>query len=128
MMLRVMIVLWGLLAATAAWPQAYPVKPIRFVIPFPPGGSTDLVGRLMGQQWTQLLGQQVVIDNRGGAGGTIGVENVARSAPDGYSLVLGHIGTFGAGPSLYAKLPYDPVRDFAPIGLFGGVSNLLVVH
>src|SRR4026208_2333009 len=99
---------------TAAWPQAYPAKPIRFVIPFPPGGSTDLIGRLLGQQWTellgqqavianrggaaghagrvrgrqwpQLMGQQVIIDSRGGAGGTIGVENVARSAPDGYTL------------------------------------------
>jgi tripartite-type tricarboxylate transporter receptor subunit TctC len=125
---RILIAAMALMLATAAWPQAYPAKPIRFVIPFPPGGSTDLIGRLLGQQWTQLMGQQVIIDNRGGAGGTIGVENVARSVPDGYTLVLGHIGTFGVGPSLYAKLPYDPVRDFAPIGLFGGVSNLLVVH
>ncbi len=108
--------------------QPYPAKPIRLVIPFPPGGSTDLVGRLIGQQLTEALGQQVIIDNRGGAGGNIGVEYVARSAPDGYTLVLGHIGTFGSGPSLYAKLPYDPIRDFAPIGLFGGVSNLAVVH
>jgi tripartite-type tricarboxylate transporter receptor subunit TctC len=128
MMLRIAFAATALMLATAAWPQAYPAKPIRFVIPFPPGGSTDLVGRLLGQQWTQLMGQQVIIDNRGGAGGTIGVENVARSAPDGYTLVLGHIGTFGVGPSLYSKLPYDPVRDFVPIGLFGGVSNLLVVH
>jgi tripartite-type tricarboxylate transporter receptor subunit TctC len=125
---RILFAAIALTLATAAWPQAYPAKPIRFVIPFPPGGSTDLVGRLLGQQWTQLMGQQVIIDNRGGAGGTIGVENVARSAPDGYTLVLGHIGTFGVGPSLYSKLPYDPVRDFVPIGLFGGVSNLLVVH
>ena len=108
--------------------QAYPAKPIRFVIPFPPGGSTDLLGRIIGQQWAELMGQQVVIDNRGGAGGIVGVENVARSAPDGYTLVLGHIGTFGLNPSLYARLPYDPLRDFAPLGLFGGVSNLLVVH
>ena len=108
--------------------QGYPSKPIRFVIPFPPGGSTDLLGRLIGQQWAEMMGQQVIIDNRGGAGGIIGVENVARSAPDGYTLVLGHIGTFGLNPSLYAKLPYDPFRDFTPIGLFGGVSNLLVVH
>jgi tripartite-type tricarboxylate transporter receptor subunit TctC len=108
--------------------QAYPAKVIRLVIPFPPGGSTDLVGRLIGQQLTEAMGQQVVIDNRGGAGGNIGVEHVARSAPDGYTLVLGHIGTFGSGPSLYAKLPFDPIRDFAPIGLFGGVSNLAVVH
>ena len=108
--------------------QPYPAKPIRFVIPFPPGGSTDLLGRIIGQQWAELMGQQVIIDNRGGAAGIIGVENAARSAPDGYTLVLGHIGTFGVGPSLYSKLPYDPVRDFVPIGLFGGVSNLLVVH
>jgi tripartite-type tricarboxylate transporter receptor subunit TctC len=128
MISRILFAALALMMASAAWPQAYPAKPIRFVIPFPPGGSTDLIGRLLGQQWTQLMGQQVIIDNRGGAGGTIGVENVARSAPDGYTLVLGHIGTFGVGPSLYAKLSYDPVRDFAPIGLFGGVSNLLVVH
>lgn len=108
--------------------QAYPVKPVRLVVPFPPGGSTDLLGRLIGQQLTELMGQQVIIDNRGGAGGTIGVDYAARSAPDGYTLVLGHIGTFGVGPSLYSKLPYDPIRDFTPIGLFGGVSNLVVVH
>jgi tripartite-type tricarboxylate transporter receptor subunit TctC len=112
----------------AAGAQPYPVKPVRLVIPFPPGGSTDLVGRLIGQQLTEGMGQQVIIDNRGGAGGNIGVEHVARAAPDGYTLVLGHIGTFGSGPSLYAKLPFDPIRDFAPIGLFGGVSNLAVVH
>ena len=82
--------------------QAYPAKPIRFVIPFPPGGSTDLLGRIIGQQWAESMGQQVIIDNRGGAGGIIGVENAARSAPDGYTLVLGHIGTFGLNPSLYA--------------------------
>jgi tripartite-type tricarboxylate transporter receptor subunit TctC len=116
------------IAAGAAVAQPYPVKPVRLVIPFPPGGSTDLVGRLIGQQLTEATGQQVIIDNRGGAGGNIGVELVARAAPDGYTLVLGHIGTFGSGPSLYAKLPFDPIRDFAPIGLFGGVSNLAVVH
>jgi tripartite-type tricarboxylate transporter receptor subunit TctC len=116
------------LGMAGAHAQTYPAKPIRFVIPFPPGGSTDLLGRLIGQQLTELTGQQVIIDNRGGAGGTIGVDHAARAAPDGYTLVLGHIGTFGVGPSLYAKLPYDPIRDFAPIGLFGGVSNLVVVH
>jgi len=116
------------LGMTCAVAQGYPSKPIRFVIPFPPGGSTDLLGRIIGAQWAEQMGQQVVIDNRGGAGGTIGVDNAARSAPDGYTLVLGHIGTFGVGRSLYAKLPYDPIRDFVPIGLFGGVSNLLVVH
>jgi len=115
-------------ACGAAVAQPYPAKPVRLVVPFPPGGSTDLVGRIIGQQLAESTGQQFVIDNRGGAGGTIGVEHVARAAPDGYTLVLGHIGTFGSGPSLYSKLPYDPVRDFAPIGLVGGVSNLAVVH
>ena len=125
---RIAVLVTLLAGAVAGWAQAYPAKPIRFVIPFPPGGSTDLLGRIIGQQWAELMGQQVIIDNRGGAAGIIGVENAARSAPDGYTLVLGHIGTFGVGPSLYSKLPYDPVRDFVPIGLFGGVSNLLVVH
>jgi tripartite-type tricarboxylate transporter receptor subunit TctC len=115
-------------ACGAAVAQPYPAKPVRLVVPFPPGGSTDLVGRIIGQQLAESTGQQFVIDNRGGAGGTIGVEHVARAAPDGYTLVLGHIGTFGSGPSLYSKLPYDPIRDFAPIGLVGGVSNLAVVH
>jgi tripartite-type tricarboxylate transporter receptor subunit TctC len=108
--------------------QAYPAKPLRLIIPFPPGGSTDLLGRLIAQQLAESMGQQVIPDNRGGAGGTIGVELAARTAPDGYTIVLGHIGTFGVGPSLYARLPYDPIRDFEPIGLFGGVSNLVVVH
>jgi tripartite-type tricarboxylate transporter receptor subunit TctC len=125
---RIAVLVTLLAGAAAGWAQAYPAKPIRFVIPVPPGGSTDLLGRIIGQQWAELMGQQVIIDNRGGAAGIIGVENAARSAPDGYTLVLGHIGTFGVGPSLYSKLPYDPVRDFVPIGLFGGVSNLLVVH
>ena len=116
------------MACAMAGAQPYPAKPVRLVVPFPPGGSTDLVGRIIGQQLSESMGQQFVIDNRGGAGGNIGVEHVARAAPDGYTLVLGHIGTFGSGPSLYSKLPFDPVRDFAPIGLVGGVSNLAVVH
>ena len=107
---------------------AYPVKPIRLVVPFVPGGSTDLIARIMAQKLEEPLGQQVVVENRAGAAGNIGVEYVAKSAPDGYTLVFGHIGTFGFGPSLYQKLPYDPVRDFAPIVLFASVPNMLVVH
>jgi len=107
---------------------AYPTKPIRLVVPFVPGGSTDLIARIMGQKLDEAFGQQVVVENRSGAGGNIGVEYVAKSAPDGYTLVFGHIGTFGFGPSLYQKLPYDPVRDFAPIILFAMVPNMLVVH
>jgi tripartite-type tricarboxylate transporter receptor subunit TctC len=124
-----------LIAATCAAVSApglaqtgYPTKPIRLVVPFVPGGSTDLIARIMGQKLDEALGQQVVVENRAGAGGNIGVEYVAKSAPDGYTLVFGHIGTFGFGPSLYQKLPYDPVKDFAPITLFAMVPNMLVVH
>ena len=108
--------------------NSYPTKPIRLVVPFVPGGSTDLIARIMGQKLDEALGQQVVVETRAGAGGKIGVEYVAKSAPDGYTLIFGHIGTFGFGPSLYQKLPYDPVKDFAPITLFAMVPNMLVVH
>jgi len=97
-------------------------------VPFVPGGSTDLIARVMGQKLEEPLGQQVVVENRAGAGGNIGVDYVAKSAPDGYTLIFGHVGTFGFGPSLYQKLPYDPVKDFAPIVLFAMVPNMLVVH
>jgi tripartite-type tricarboxylate transporter receptor subunit TctC len=106
----------------------YPTKPIRLVVPFVPGGSTDLVARLMAQKLGDAWGQQVLVDNRPGAGGNVGVEFVAKSAPDGYTLVFGHVGTFGFGPSLYPKLPYDPINDFAPVILFASVPNLIAVH
>jgi len=115
-------------AAVIAYAQTYPAKPIRLVVPFAPGGSTDAIARIIGQKLDEALGQQVVVENRAGAGGNIGVEFVAKSAPDGYTLIFGHIGTFGFGPSLYKKLPYDPVRDFTPIALFAMVPNMLVVH
>jgi tripartite-type tricarboxylate transporter receptor subunit TctC len=108
--------------------SAYPVKPVRLVVPFVPGGSTDLIARIMAQKLDEVLGQQVVVENRAGASGNIGVDYVAKSAPDGYTLIFGHVGTFGFGPSLYKKLPYDPIKDFAPIALFAMVPNMLVVH
>ena len=108
--------------------QPYPSKPIRIIVPFTPGGSTDIVARVVGQKLGEALGAQVVIDNRPGAAGNIGVELAAKSAPDGYTLVMGHIGTMAVNPSLYAKLPYDPIRDFAPISLAAMVPNMLVVH
>jgi len=114
-------------AAASAQP-VYPVKPIRLVVPFVPGGSTDFIARIMGQKLDEALGQQVIVENRAGAGGNIGLDYVAKSPPDGYTLIFGHVGTFGFGPSLYQKLPYDPVRDFAPIVLFAMVPNMLVVH
>jgi len=114
-------------AAASAQP-VYPVKPIRLVVPFVPGGSTDFIARIMGQKLDEALGQQVIVENRAGAGGNIGLDYVAKSPADGYTLIFGHVGTFGFGPSLYQKLPYDPVRDFAPIVLFAMVPNMLVVH
>ena len=108
--------------------QTYPVKPIRLIAPFPPGGSTDLLARVIAQKLTDAWGQQVIVENRGGAGGTIGVELAARAAPDGYTIVMGHIGTFGANPTLYPKLPYDAIKDFAPITLLAMVPNGMVVH
>jgi tripartite-type tricarboxylate transporter receptor subunit TctC len=108
--------------------QSYPVKPIRLVVPFTPGGSTDILARLVGQKLSEAFGQQVIIDNRGGAGGTIGVEIVSRASPDGYTLVMGHIGTFGVNPSLYAKLPYDAIRDFQPISMVALVPNIMSVN
>jgi len=108
--------------------QNYPVKPIRFIAPFPPGGSTDLLARLISQKLSESFGQQVIVENRGGAGGTIGVELAAKAPPDGYTIVMGHVGTFGANPTLYPKLPYDANRDFAPITVLAMVPNGMVVH
>jgi len=125
--------LWAALFCLAAAPAlaqtaGYPAKPIRLVVPFVPGGSTDLIARMMAQRLGEAWGQQVLVDNRPGVGGTIGVDFVAKAAPDGYTLVFGHVGTFGFGPSLYPKLPYDPVNDFAPVILFASVPNLIAVH
>ena len=114
--------------AGTAVAQNYPTKPIRLIAPFPPGGSTDLLARVIAQKLTEAWGQQVIVENRGGAGGTIGVELAARAAPDGYTLVMGHVGTFGANPTLYPKLPYDAIKDFAPITLLAMVPNGMVVH
>jgi tripartite-type tricarboxylate transporter receptor subunit TctC len=98
------------------------------VVPFAPGGSTDLIARLLAQRLGEAWNQQVVVENRPGAGGNVGLDFVAKSAPDGYTLIFGHVGTFGFGPSLYAKLPYDPVADFAPVILFASVPNMIAVH
>jgi tripartite-type tricarboxylate transporter receptor subunit TctC len=125
----------ALIAASAtcgpAWAQSaanYPTKPVRFIAPFPPGGSTDLLARLVALKLSEAWGQQVIVENRGGAGGTIGVELAARAAPDGYTIVMGHVGTFGFNPTLYPKLPYDAIKDFAPITVLATVPNGMAVH
>jgi len=106
----------------------YPTKPIRIVVPFPAGGTTDILARAVAQKLTETLGQSVVVDNRPGAGGNIGAELVAKSPPDGYTLLMGTVGTHAINPSLYAKMPYDHVKDFVPVILVAGVPNVLVVN
>jgi tripartite-type tricarboxylate transporter receptor subunit TctC len=108
--------------------QSYPSKPIRLIIPFPPGGSTDILGRSLAQKLSEAWGQQVLVDNRGGAGGTIGADLAAKAPADGYTLLMGHIGTLAVNVSLYPKLSYDPIRDFAPVSMVALVPNVLVVH
>ncbi len=108
--------------------QAYPTKPIRLVVPFTPGGTTDILGRAIAQKLTDALGQPMLVENRPGAGGSIGAEAVARAAPDGYTLLMGHIGTLAVNPSLYPKLGYDPVKNFAPVAWVARVTNVLVVN
>src|SRR4051812_30612927 len=113
---------------TGANAQNYPNRAITLVIPFAPGGSTSIVGRGVADKIGELLGEKVVVDNRPGAGGTVGTKAVAKADPDGYTLVLGYTGTLAIGPSLYKSVGYDPRKDFAPIGLIGNAPNSLVVH
>ena len=118
--------LWGAAQAYAA--QPYPTKPVRLVIPYPPGGPTDFVGRLVGQKLSPLLGQQVVVDNRPGAGTIIGSEIVLRAAADGYTLLFGTGGGTFLAPLMLPKVPYDPHRDFAPVAMLVQSPQVLVVH
>src|ERR1035437_8932640 len=108
--------------------ETYPAKSIRFIVPFPPGGPTDVLARVLGQKLSEQMGQPVVLDNRPGAGGNLGLELAAKSAPDGYTLLLGAVGTLTISPYLYAKLNYDPARDFQPISLVASMPNVLLVH
>ena len=107
---------------------AYPDRPIHMIVPFAPGGNADIVGRLVGEQMTKALGQPVVVDNRGGAGGSVGAEAVARAAPDGYTLFVGSNGPLTVNPFVQAKLPYDPLKDFAPIALTSYVPHVIIVN
>jgi tripartite-type tricarboxylate transporter receptor subunit TctC len=118
-----------LLAQTPATSATtYPSKPIRLVVPFTPGGSTDILARAIGQELTKAWGQAVIVDNVPGAGGSVGADKVAKATPDGYTLLMGHIGTLAVNPSLYPALPYDPVKSFAPVAWVARVPNVLVVH
>ena len=121
-------VAFAMSALPALAQNAYPVKPIRLIVAFPPGGSTDIVARLVGQKLSERLGQQVIIDNRGGAGGTVGTEIAARANPDGYTLTMGTTSTHVIAPAAYPKLKYDPIKDFAPITLVASTPYLLVLN
>jgi len=112
----------------AAAAQDYPTRPITLVVPFPPGGSTTIVGRIVAEKMSEALGQSIVVENRGGAGGTVGARSVARSLADGYTLLLGYTGTLSIGPSMYPNAGFDPRKDFASIGRIGTAPAMLVVH
>src|SRR6266576_3897529 len=122
-------IMFGLPGASVdAQAQTFPNRTITLVVPFAPGGSTSIVGRVIADKMSELLGEKVVVDNRPGAGGTVGTKAVAKSGPDGYTIMLGYTGTLAIGPSLYRNAGYDPRKDFAPIGLIGNAPNSLVVH
>jgi tripartite-type tricarboxylate transporter receptor subunit TctC len=120
------LVTFGALAALPSNAQGYPQRPVRLIVPFPPGGSNDIVGRVIGQHLSERIGKPVVIDNRGGAGGTIGTEIAVRSQPDGYTLLIISV-AYSYNPSIY-KLPYDPVKAIAPVAMIGSGPNVLVVN
>ena len=126
--LRWCTIAMSLLAAAAphASAQGYPSKPVRLIVPFSAGGGTDFFARVVATKLSQILGQQVVVDNRAGAGGIIGADLVAKAPPDGYTLLMGHTGTLAINPALYEKIPYDPVRDFSPVSLVA-ISPLVLV-
>ena len=130
-MTRVVQSLAGLLSATAlaaGYAQDYPVKPVRLILPTAAGGSLDAVGRVIAQKFTEHFGQQVVVDNKPGAGGILGTETAAHAAPDGYTLLIASNGNLATTQGLYKKIPYDPVRDFAPVVLMTETPYIVVVH
>jgi tripartite-type tricarboxylate transporter receptor subunit TctC len=124
----VVIAAAALLAPHAASAQAYPTKPVRMVVPFPPGGSLDIAGRLIAQKLTEAWGQSVVVENKPGAGGNIGADLVAKSPADGYTILMGALSTHAVNPNLYKTMPYDAAKDFAPITLIAVTPNVLVVN
>ena len=112
----------------AAFAQGYPSKPIRFVVPYPPGGPLDTIARLLGQKVAESVKQPVIVDNKPGAGGNIGADFVAKAPADGYTILMGAVATHAINPTLYAKIPYDPVRDFSPVTQVASTPNVLVVN
>ncbi len=118
----------SLFASCAARAQAYPTRPVAIIVPFAAGGGNDVLARLLGQRMGASLGQQFIVENRPGAGGTTGARSAAKAPPDGYTLMVGHSGVFGIAPSLYANAGYDPRKDFSAVGLIGSFQQVLVVN
>src|SRR5882672_9011967 len=118
----------ALAISAAAHSQVYPSRPIRLIVAYPPGGGTDIVGRMVAQKLGETFGQSVVVENRGGASGNIGTELAARAAPDGYTVLMGNVAPNAINVSLFKDLPFDPVADFAPVSLVASTPNILVVH
>ena len=127
---RLSVILFAMaaLAPQTAAQQAYPNKPVRIIVPYPPGGTADIVGRTIAEKLGVTWGQSVIVENRAGAGGTIGVDAVAKSAPDGYTMVLGVTGPLTIVPSINPQLAYDPLRDLVPITLVAAVPSVIAVH
>ena len=118
---------FALFLALPAAPQSYPSRPVRFIVPFPPGGGNDIVGRIVAQRLNEALGVPVIVDNRGGAGGTIGTDMTSKAPPDGHTMLVNNI-SLAVNATLYPKLPYDTLKDLASVSLLGRQPNVLVVH
>ena len=125
---RTLVAIAWFFSLASAQADSYPSRTIRLIVPFPAGGTTDILARAVSAELTKSFGQSVIVENRAGAGGNIGAEVVAKSAPDGYTLLMGTVGTHGINQSLYAKLPFDPVKDFAPVTVVAAVPNVLVLN
>src|SRR5688572_6650093 len=119
---------WFAIGVGHALAQEFPTKPVRLIVPFPAGGASDVLGRILAQKLTDRLGQQVVVDNRAGAGGSIGAEAAVRSAPDGYTLLLGSTSEIAINPWLYGKLGYDTRKDLTPVAMFASSQMVIVIH
>jgi tripartite-type tricarboxylate transporter receptor subunit TctC len=126
--LKRLLIAFALLLPLVAAAQAYPSKPIRFVVPYPPGGPLDTVARLVGQRVSESVRQPVIVDNKPGAGGNIGADAVAKSPPDGYTILMGAVATHAINPTLYASIPYDAQKDFIPVTQLASTPNVLVVN
>jgi tripartite-type tricarboxylate transporter receptor subunit TctC len=126
--MRAFAVILALLFSTTAFGQAFPSRPVRYIVPFPPGGATDIIARVLAQKMTEAWGQPVVVENRAGAAGAIGSDAVAKAAPDGYTLLMGTTSTHAVSPAVNPKLPYNTLTDFAPVTLVATFPNVLVAH